>query len=414
MAYSELVKNFESVRDYMRQFYIYGFKSREEYDAKSPRSYDNERRRAESWLGDYMSFQRGAGGKSVFLSVDSRTIPANPLYRAFKAKSFTPGDITFHFYILDLLADGSARTVKDVMEAFAERYFQRFAPGAELDESTVRKKLREYEALGLLVSEKRGRERLYRRAADTVELAGWREAAAFFSEAHPLGVIGSFLLDKYDAVPDYFGFKHHYIFGALDSEVLCAILMAMQEKRRMSLTLKPVRGSLERRCEVLPWRVMVSTQTGRQYLLCWQYSTGRPRFLRLDDLRGAKMGERERRAAHLGALCEGHRQKCWGVSDRGGQDTQHLEMTVRAQDGESYIVDRLLREKRCGRVERLGPDTWRFAADVYDPGEMLPWLRTFIGRVETLTCTAPDVVHRFYADLDAMRALYGGDGNAVS
>ena len=40
MAYSELIKNFEKVRDYMREFYVYGFKRREEYDAKSARSYD--------------------------------------------------------------------------------------------------------------------------------------------------------------------------------------------------------------------------------------------------------------------------------------------------------------------------------------------------------------------------------------
>ena len=30
MAYSELVKNFNKIRDYMREFYVYGFKSREE------------------------------------------------------------------------------------------------------------------------------------------------------------------------------------------------------------------------------------------------------------------------------------------------------------------------------------------------------------------------------------------------
>lgn len=48
MAYSELIKNFERVRAYMREFYVYGFKSRTEYDAKSARSYDDERRRLES------------------------------------------------------------------------------------------------------------------------------------------------------------------------------------------------------------------------------------------------------------------------------------------------------------------------------------------------------------------------------
>ena len=101
MPYSELVKNFERIRDYMRQFYVYGFKSRSEYDSKSARSYDNERRRIESWLGDYMSFRTTAEGKNVFISVDSRSAEQNPLYNAFRAKSFTDGSITLYFYILD-------------------------------------------------------------------------------------------------------------------------------------------------------------------------------------------------------------------------------------------------------------------------------------------------------------------------
>ena len=58
MAYSELIKNFDKIRDYMRDFYVYGFRSRSGFDKKSARSYDNERRRIESWLGDYMGYGR--------------------------------------------------------------------------------------------------------------------------------------------------------------------------------------------------------------------------------------------------------------------------------------------------------------------------------------------------------------------
>ena len=68
VAYNELIKNFEKVRAYMREFYVYGFKSRNEYDGKSARSYDDERRRIESWLGEYMHFTQTAEGKNVFLS----------------------------------------------------------------------------------------------------------------------------------------------------------------------------------------------------------------------------------------------------------------------------------------------------------------------------------------------------------
>ncbi len=97
MAYSKLIKNFSRIRDYMREFYVYGFKSRDEYTKKSARSYDDERRRLESWLGDYMQFRQTPEGKNVFLSIDSRVSRHNPLYAAWKAKSFTDGDITLHF-----------------------------------------------------------------------------------------------------------------------------------------------------------------------------------------------------------------------------------------------------------------------------------------------------------------------------
>ena len=49
----------------MKEFFIYGFKTREEYDKKSARSYDNERRRIQSYLGDLVSFRQTPLGKKL-------------------------------------------------------------------------------------------------------------------------------------------------------------------------------------------------------------------------------------------------------------------------------------------------------------------------------------------------------------
>ena len=143
MAYSELIKNFNRTRAYLRSFYVYGFQHRREYDQKSARSYDNERRRVESWLGDYMSFGQDAEGRRVFLSVDSRAIPENPLYRAFRTKTFTDLDISLHFYLLDLLSDSKGLPISAVMDRLAD-YLSEFDSECWPDESTVRKKLKEY------------------------------------------------------------------------------------------------------------------------------------------------------------------------------------------------------------------------------------------------------------------------------
>ena len=180
MAYSELIKNFEKIRAYMRDFYIYGFKSRTEYDRKSARSYDNEKRRMESWLGSYMSFHQDAAGKNVFLSVDSRNILSNPLYEAFKAKSFTDRDIMLHFYILDMLADGSGMTTKEMMDVISEEYLINFTDAELPDESSLRRKLKEYEKMGIVQSEKKGKAINYRLCDAMIPLDQWRNAVAFY------------------------------------------------------------------------------------------------------------------------------------------------------------------------------------------------------------------------------------------
>jgi hypothetical protein len=451
MAYSELIKNFERVRDYMRQFYVYGFKSRSEYDDKSGRSYDNERRRVESWLSEYMSFRQDAGGKNIFLSVDSRAIPHNPLYNAFKAKSFTDGDITFHFYILDILSECKQLTIREIVDGIAERYLSHFNSAESLDESSIRKKLKEYETLGLLTSCKQGRELVYSRCGSNVDLRSWRDAVSFFSEEAPLGVIGSFLLDKYDDLPDYFGYKHHYILHALDSEILCYIMQAIHERRVITLTIRsPRSGNKENEHTFYPYKVYASTQTGRQYVLGYHEQFKKPLFFRLDMIHKVELGsalskeefdsalikdefgaavvknefgtalenDEFESAPHkdekYGKWFEDFKENLWGVSTGPGLNLDHIEMTIHVGADERYIIDRLEREKRCGRVESLDEHTYKFVADVYDASEMRPWLRTFIGRIEKLECSNKNVTDTFFADLDAMNALYGGGADAVS
>ena len=150
MAYSELIKDFSRIRDYMREFFVYGFKSREEIDIKSARSYDNERRRIESWLSEYMSFHQDTNGKNVFISVDSRRVPHNPLYQAWKAKSFTKNDITLHFWLMDILLPDKTLSLTEILDTIDSEYIPFFKKSEQIDESTLRKKLKEYVELGLI------------------------------------------------------------------------------------------------------------------------------------------------------------------------------------------------------------------------------------------------------------------------
>ena len=89
-------------------------------------------------------------------------------------------------------------------------------------------------------------------------------------------------------------------------------------------------------------------------------------------------------------------------------------MNIHVEKEEYFVIDRLKREKRQGELVRIDENTWQFTIDVYDAQEMLPWIRTFTGRIESLVCTDPEVMKRFYGDLQEMDLLYGGEDSDFS
>ena len=409
------VKSFSRIRDYMRDFYVYGFKHREEYNAKSSRSYDNERRRIESWLGEHMAFRQNAEGKSVFISIDSRSIAHNPLYKAFKAKSFTANDIMLNFFILDALADNVSYTTPEIMDKLENEYMSFFDSPLTLDESTVRLKLREYGELGLLFSEKKGKQLYYRLNRDTVPLHEWTDALTFFSEEDPLGVVGSYLLDKLNDTTDPFCFKHHYILHALESEVLYGLLSAIGTKRRAMIDIyNPRRGRPSSQL-ITPLRILVSTQGGRRYLLAHSNSARRMKLFRLDSIKAVKQHEADETFDRLQQQAVNFMRHLWGVSSGDDASLDHIEITINSGPGEEYIPARLEREKRSGSVEKIGDGLHRFSADVYDAVELLPWLRTFIGRIVSLECSNKYVREAILSDINALNRMYqGGETDVVS
>lgn len=68
MAYSELIKNFENIRDYISQFYVYGFKRRKDYDKKSSRSYDMNVAELKVGLGNICVSQMNRRQKCFFIT----------------------------------------------------------------------------------------------------------------------------------------------------------------------------------------------------------------------------------------------------------------------------------------------------------------------------------------------------------
>lgn len=146
--FKELIKSFPKTREYIRDFFVYGFKTREEFSYKSPRTYDNERRRLESWLSPYVRKDHASNGSNISLAIDSNLLDTNPLFQVWKTKSFTDNDIMLHFLILDLLQDGKELAAEEITDNLLKKYDVLF------DTQTVRRKCNAYEKERLLSKKK--------------------------------------------------------------------------------------------------------------------------------------------------------------------------------------------------------------------------------------------------------------------
>lgn len=423
MAYSELIKNLDTLRTYIRSFYIYGFKTRDKFRGKSVRTYDDEKRRLENYLDGYMAFRPDENGKVTFLSIDSRRTAHNPLYKIFKAKSFTAMDISLHFMLMDILFDGTKKTLNHILDEINGIYLKDFSSDAVPEESTLRKKLKEYEGLGLIASEKDGKTMVYFRNPMT-DLTGLEDALAFFSEIAQCGVVGNFLFDKLDSATqkesEIYQFKHHYITSSIESDFVETVFDAIREHRRVLIEQKRAKNDRTFLNEVVPMMIYQSTQDGRMYLMAYRQNGKCFLALRFDYIIELKLGEVfpdfERKRTEF----ENFRKHIWGVSLKhnkkyDGSTTVHVEFQVCFADDEQFIYQRLLREKRCGTVTRVDGNNARFEADIFDAMEIIPWARTFICRITDFKCSDRGIERRFYADIRKMSQLYseGVETNVV-
>ena len=402
MPYKELIKNFDNIRMYMRDFFVYGFRTREDYAKKGLRSYDNEKRRIQSYLGDLLSFKQTEIGKKVFISLDAKSVSRNPLYKAFKVKSFTSKDISLYFIVMDILKSKGSYSLTDILNKIDSDYLSYFSNPLLFDESTLRKKLKEYEALGLIKSKKSAKKLEYSLVNDDIEAKDYKDVIRFFTEENILGVIGSYIEDKFENADEYLSFKNRYIMNAYDTEVVFEILRAIKNENKVKI--QTFASAKEK--EYIPLKLYVSKQGGRNYLMCKGMEDNRFYSIRTDYIKSVSQGLKANDFSIIKERFEDISRHIWGVSYSAGR-LEHLEMDIYVGKGEEYILSRLEREKRCGKVTKLDEETYRFSVDLYDSYELVPWVRTFFGRIKRLKCSNRMVSDQIKFDIVKMSKQYG-------
>lgn len=391
----------------MRQFFLYGFKVRTEFQDKSPRTYDNERRRIENYLAKYIHAAYTAKGKQLSIRMDPKRISGNPLYAAWKSKSFTDRDLLLHFFLLDLLSDGRQLTAAQICDQISLKY------GEALDVQTVRLKCREYEGMGILTSAKEGKSLSYHltpplpfeESASLLDTL--MTAVKFCSEAMPFGFVGSTLLDREFLSNDRFCFKHGFLVHTLEDEVLLQILSAIREGRYIRFVNHSSRSGLHTTLSGLPLKIFVSTQTGRRYLCLYFQPRRRFNCLRLDCISQVELLEPCEDFRKWQKKLEQNLPNCWGVSFGGRSRMETLCMKLQIDEkAEPFLLDRLRREGRGGELLRVRENTFLYTGTFFDTNEMLTWVKTFTGRILDFQCSNLDTQNKLLSDLDTLYEMY--------
>ena len=417
--FQELIKSFGKSRDYVRDFFVYGFKSRQDFtsDKKSARTYDDERRRITSWLGKYVEEETARAGssrvKNISLMMDSNLLDENPLFAVWKTRSFTDNDAMLHFVLLDVLRDRSTSfTANEIAELLSSDY------AVAVDTQMVRRKLNEYVKEGLIETEKQGKNVLYRRGETFEELLGAAAAAgqelpdtgrevkdtgrevkdviSLMQLEQPFGYVGNTILEGIDEKNEYFRVKHSFPSFTLEDEVLFQLLESAWDFRSIKLEIQNGRNEAVQIITGIPLKILISTRTGRRYVcLCQRLRSkdrketgerqeGRYRFicLRLDQIK--KITEAESESGldkkEIRDRLERNLDYVWSVSFFGYKTKVKLTLSI-DENNEEYILQRLRREGKMGTVQRLEENVFSYEKIVFDPVEMFPWLRTFIGRI---------------------------------
>lgn len=405
--FKELIKSFSKSREYVRDFFVYGFKTRDEFGGWSSRTYDNERRRLESWLSGYVKQDYTEKGKNIYLSIDSNLLDTNPLYRVWKAKSFTDNDIMLHFYVLDYLLKSPKRTADEIADGLLEEY------GKVFDSQIVRRKCNQYAAEGMLIKEKSGKEILYRLNPSFQELLTahpeLKNAIKLYQLSSPLGIIGSTIMDTVSLQNDLFRIKHNFFVHTLEDEMLLSILQAMHEHKSVFLNIKSTKSENYLETEGVPLKIFTSTRTGRRYVCLYLLNKKRFANIRMDAVKAIKIEEPYPDYENIREKLEKNKESAWGVSfqNENRHHSEHVKLTLHInEESEKYILNRLRREGKDSVIQRIAPDTFTYETEVFDANEMLPWIRTFIGRIVSIESDCPQLKERFRRDFLTMYHMY--------
>ena len=393
-----LIRDYENIRAILRDIYIYGCFSKDDFVEKlgiSSRKYDKEQQRIRAYLPEKFIHKRSVNKKAIlYCAYHGMNDSRNYLADTYRNKSFTALDIMSFFFVQQLLDETEEMTAGEILDALPS-----LNDDVVFTKDNLRVKLDELVEKGFITTVKRGRSVKYRLSNDIWEDFSDEELLdvftylEFMKNVSPIGMPYFFLQDKLKLYlkscrnidsSDYkvFSFKHNHLYNILDNDVLLSILKAKRNKRLLKVTY----NNKQKENTIVVGEIIHDSVYGRQYLHCYLIESERTSVIRIDRIdEVVDVRELDDKEIRIQDEMSSFSDNCWCTSSMESGASEIVIHFMFDEEREGYIKNRILNEGHRGTLTKIKDGTYEYKLKVGDPDEMIPWIRSFGQRAKVIS-----------------------------
>ncbi len=401
-----LIGEYERIRHILRDFYIFGCFTRNDYANNTNISlskYDQEQKKINSYLPEEFIFKKTENKRIIqFCRYNMYKDRENYIANTFRCKSFSELDIKMYFYVLQYLNERDM----GLSELCNEINSVDFGEINDYSKETIRQQLLKFEDAGYITKYKSKQGPKYSLNKDVLKNLSDEEIQdicimlEFVKNKEVLQVPFLFLQKKLELYlycnreveivdKDFFLYKHNHLFNVLDNEILMEVLKAIKKKSYAKITIASYEKEViktSEKFEIIPIKIIYDTVYARQYLYGFSEILDKFTISRIDRIKKVDiMGSVEEEKLNEILQKVDVENMAWCTSNIDISKNTFVKVEFKFDEKEeSFILERIKREGRHGKITQLEEGRYLYEIEVTDPKEMIPWIRSFGERAKII------------------------------
>lgn len=486
-AFQSDIKHYDKIRDILRYLYMYGSSSKEELVekklSKSISSFYDTKQRIENYIdGEYLqehkSKEKGSRKKYRFM-YDPFICPVNYLADTYQNCSYVIDDFIFYFCLMQAFTDPdywkkpyeyasdecdeidfidykSEFNIKDLISTIQmifeanQKLLEKFngIPGnAEHCEllftlPKVRARIQELSDIGIIVNTSKD---TYRLSDDIFadleadELKDVQLLTQYFYNCSLLTIpgyylsatIGEYAQSNFSEETDsffnkqenpVFFYKNHRLQNVIDDDVTWAVLDAIHNTNAIQYKYR-TKSSYLKECTVLPIKLVIDYQYGRQYFFCYDYEYKVFNMQRLSSVSELTIARKIKESQKYEFFAEKiskdtdlhrmysqvysqHFEHVWNIAMSERTSTVLIHFTFPEGEYQKQL-NRLKSTRHHGLITELGNGHVDFSVTVQSELELVPWIRGYGAYAVVDAGTNPDLADKIKTDWEEAMKQYG-------